>query len=98
MGDDAAPAERVDELVEVSAREVPLAELGALDGELVAIAALRPGEDPDLLATAAEAEEDPDAALPGDEEEIVDAPVPAASADTLGQGSFDFDGGPRGPL
>src|SRR5687768_5372367 len=48
--DDAAPAERVAELFEVEAREVPLAELGALDGELVAVAALRPGEDPDEAA------------------------------------------------
>jgi DNA polymerase I len=90
-GDDAAPAERVDEVIDVSAREVPLAELASLDGELVAIAALRPGEDPDLVAAAAEAVEDPD--------EIADTPAPVASADGLGQGAFDFDGGgPRGPL
>src|SRR4051812_44353629 len=94
-GDDAAPAERVDEVIDVSAREVPLAELASLEGELVAIAALRPGEDPDLVAAAAEAVEDPD--------EIVDAPAltastASASADTLGQGAFDFEGGPRGPL
>src|SRR4051812_46884775 len=44
LGEDgAAPAERVDEVIEVAAREVPLAELGSLEGELVAIAALRPG-------------------------------------------------------
>src|SRR5918997_1685406 len=48
--DDAAPAERVDEVVEVQAREVPLAEIGSLEGELVAIAALRPGEDLDEIA------------------------------------------------
>src|SRR4051794_31727865 len=55
LGEDgAAPAELVDEITEVTAREVPLAELGALEGELVAIAALRPGEDPDEAATAAE--------------------------------------------
>jgi DNA polymerase-1 len=91
-GDDAAPAERVDEVIDVTAREVPLAELASLEGELVALAALRPGEDPDLVAAAAEAVEDPD--------EIVDAPAltASASADTLGQGAFDFEGGPRGPL
>jgi DNA polymerase-1 len=51
----AAPAERVEELLEVKAREVPLAELGSLDGELVSIAALRPGEDPDQGAMPAAA-------------------------------------------
>ena len=43
--DDAAPAERVGELIRVTAREVPVAELGALDGELVAWRR-RPGEGP----------------------------------------------------
>ena len=43
--DDAAPAERVEELIRVRAREAPLAELARLEGELVA--ALRPGEEPD---------------------------------------------------
>ena len=95
--DDAAPAERVDEVVEVRAREVPLAEVGALEGELVAVAALRPGEDPDEAAAPAvdpeeELELEEDAALEAVEEEV------PAVADTLGQGSFDFDGGPRGPL
>jgi DNA polymerase I len=41
-GEVAAPAERVEEVISVRAREVPLAEIGALDGELVAIAAERP--------------------------------------------------------
>ena len=35
-GEVAAPAERVEEVISVSAREVPLAELGSLEGELVA--------------------------------------------------------------
>jgi DNA polymerase I len=97
-GDDAAPAERVDEVIEVQAREVPLAEIGSLDGELVAIAALRPGEDPDEAVVPPptdpeeELELEEDAALEAVEEEI------PAVADTLGQGSFDFDAGPRGPL
>ena len=38
----AAPAERVEEVISVRAREAPLAEIGSLDGELVAIAAERP--------------------------------------------------------
>jgi len=98
QGDDAAPAERVDEVIEVQAREVPLAEIGSLDGELVAIAALRPGEDPDeaVVPPPTDPEEElgleEDAALEAVEEEI------PAVADTLGQGSFDFDAGPRGPL
>ncbi len=41
-GEVAAPAERVEEVISVSAREVPLAQLGSLEGELVAIAAERP--------------------------------------------------------
>ena len=49
-GEAAAPAERVEEVVAVEARTVPLAELGALDGELVAVAALRAGEAPDETA------------------------------------------------
>ncbi|MGH2796307.1 MAG: 5'-3' exonuclease, partial [Thermoleophilaceae bacterium] len=107
LGEDgAAPAERVEELIEVEAREAPLAELAALDGELVAIAALRPGEEPDeVAAAAATTEEDPDE-TPGiaadDSVEIADAP-PAAEAiprtNRSGQASFDFDGAtPRGPL
>jgi DNA polymerase I len=108
--DDAAPAERVEELVEVEAREVPLTELASVDGELVAFAALRPGEAPDEAAAAAaasEAEADPDEA-PGveadDAVEIAEAPPAAgaaagSSATRLGQGSFDFgDAAPRGPL
>jgi DNA polymerase I len=97
--DDAAPAERVAELVAVEAREVPLAELAALDDALVAIAALRPGEEPDEAAAAAPAEEDPDetAAVEADDAvEIAEAPPPATGS---GQASFDFDGpAVRGPL
>jgi DNA polymerase I len=48
--DEAAPAERVEEVVTVEARHVALAELGSLDGELVAVAALRAGEAPDEAA------------------------------------------------
>jgi DNA polymerase-1 len=97
--DDAAPAERVEELVEVEAREVPLTELAALDGELVAFAALRPGEAPDEAAASAVPEEDPDATTtlsPDETVEIAEAP-PAVTR--VGQGSFDFgDTAARGPL
>ena len=97
--DDAAPAERVEELVEAAAREVPLTELAALDGEMVAFAALRPGEAPDEAAAAAPPEEDPDAATtlsPDETVEIAEAP-PAVTG--VGQGSFDFgDGAVKGPL
>ena len=41
-GEAAAPAERAEEVIHTKAREVPLAELGSLDGELVALAAERP--------------------------------------------------------
>jgi DNA polymerase-1 len=103
--DDAAPAERVEELVEVEAREVALTELGALGGELASFAALRPGEAPDEAAAAAAEEADPDetaAVAPDDSVEIAEAPaaVSAGSAATrLGQGSFDFgDSAVKGPL
>jgi DNA polymerase-1 len=97
---DAAPAERVAELVEVEAREAPLTELAALEDSLVAIAALRPGEEPDEAAAAvAPAEEDPDEAVamaPDDSLEIAEAP-PATRGPA--QSSFDFDGPTvRGPL
>ncbi len=60
LGEDgAAPAERVSEMVRASARAVPLTELGRLEGELVAVAALRPGEAPDE-GSAAAAPTDPD--------------------------------------
>jgi DNA polymerase I len=105
--DDAAPAERVEELVEAAARDVPLTELAVLDGELVAFAALRPGEAPDEAAAAAasEAPADPDEAAEvaaDDSVEIAEAPPAAAatpSASRLGQGSFDFgDAAVKGPL
>src|SRR5688500_16879407 len=106
--DDAAPAERVEELVEVAAREAPLTELAALDGELVTFAALRPGEAPDEAAAAAASadEADPDVAAavaPDDAVEIAEAEPAAAvsgsSSTRLGQASFDFgDAAVRGPL
>ena len=102
--DDAAPAERVGELHRVSAREVPIAELGALDGELVAVAALRAGEQP-ADAVAADLEpEDPDLELEAEEDAALEAAIAeepvVASAPPAGpvQGSFDLDGTVRGPL
>ena len=41
-GEAAAPAERAEEVVHTKARSVPLAEIGALEGELVALATQRP--------------------------------------------------------
>ena len=41
-GEAAAPAERAEEVVHTKARSVPLAEIGALEGELVALATERP--------------------------------------------------------
>jgi DNA polymerase-1 len=77
--DEAAPAERVAQLIEVKAREVPLIEVGSLDSDLVAIAAVRPGEDPDQAAgpatdSEAELELAEDAAA-----EAVEDEVPAAA-------------------
>ncbi len=105
LGEDgAAPAERVEEVIELEARQVALAELGALEGELVSFAALRPGEDPDETVAAAEPE-DPDAELSAEEEaaaEAAELEVPVAATPAAGgsaQGAFDFDGAaPRGPL
>ena len=83
LGEDgAAPAERVDEIIGVEAREVPLAELGALEGELVSIAALRPGETPD---EGAPPPPDPDEELELEEEaaeEAVEEEVPVAATTT----------------
>jgi DNA polymerase-1 len=81
--DGAAPAEHHEDVAAVEARTVTVAELGALEGELVAVAALRPGESP-------EAEPPPDP----DDEGV--EPEPLAPA--LVQASLDLDGGPRGPL
>jgi DNA polymerase-1 len=113
LGEDgAAPAERVEEMIELEAREVPLAELSALEGELVAIAALRPGESPDESALPPpdpdeEIELEEEAAVEAIEEEEGIAARPAepgagakpVAATTTGQGAFDFDGAAsRGPL
>ncbi len=108
LGEDgAAPAERVEELIRVRAREVPVAELGGLEGELVAVAALRPGEQPDEPAATAEPAagsdldlNDPDAPeLAGEldpeaaaaELEATEAPAPAATAAAGGSPQGSFD-------
>jgi DNA polymerase I len=87
--DEAAPAERVEEVVTVEAREVALAELGSLDGELVAVAALRAGEVPDEAAARAEQleqveSEQVEAELAAEEEaaaEAIDSEEPVAAAE-----------------
>jgi DNA polymerase-1 len=114
LGEDgAAPAERVAKMIEPDAREVSLAELGALEGELVAIAALRPGESPDESAPPPP---DPDEEVALEEEAAVEAieeengigahpaepgasAKPPVAAVVTGQGAFDFDApASRGPL
>ena len=102
--DEAAPEERHEEVVAVRARSVEVAELGALDGELVAVAALRPGEELDAPPPAPDPEEelalddpiehDEAAAEAVLEEPAAAAPSPAAPA----QGTLDFEGSFRGPL
>jgi DNA polymerase-1 len=95
--DEAAPAERVAKLVEVSAREAPLAELGRLDGEMVAVAALRPGE----AAEAPVPEVEPEEELRAGEEAALEAVVseePVTAPVGPAQASFDFDRAARGPL
>jgi DNA polymerase I len=104
----AAPAERVEELIRVAAREVPVADLGALDGELVAVAALRPGEQPADAAVSPAEPDDPDAELEAEEEAALAAAVgeqavvataePATPAGGPAQGSFDLEAAARGPL
>ncbi len=104
----AAPAERVEELIRVTAREVPVADLGALDGELVAVAALRPGEQPADAAPLAAEPEDPDAELEAEEDAALAAAVgeepvvataePATPGAGPVQGSFDIEAAARGPL
>jgi DNA polymerase I len=54
----AAPQEQADEVLAVSARAVSAAALGALEGDLVAIAAGRPGEPAEEAAPAQDAEAD----------------------------------------
>ncbi len=107
LGEDgAAPAERVEEVIRVPAREVPVAELGGLEGELVAVAALRPGEQPDEAVTGAGAAagadldlNDPDAPeLAGEldpeaeaQPEATQAPAPVATAAAGGSPQGSFD-------
>ena len=96
--DDAAPAERVEEIVEVPARSVALAELARLDGELVAVAALRPGEEAEAPVPVAE---DPEQELEAEEDaalETVVAEEPVTAPRGPAQATLDFDAAERGPL
>ena len=99
--DEAAPEERHEEVVAVRARAVEVAELGALDGELVAVAALRPGEELDEPPPPPDPEEElaleDDAAAEAVLEEEPVAAAPAAPA-APAQGTLDFEGSFRGPL
>ena len=95
--DGAAPAERVDEVIRVAAREVPVTELGSLDGELVSVAALRGGQ---ALESEPAPPVDPELAEEGDDaaEEVAATEPALAPAGGSAQGSFDFDSEPAGPL
>jgi DNA polymerase-1 len=87
-GDDAAPAERAEEVIGVRVRGVSVDELAALDGDLVAIAAARPGEVPEQ-ETAADAADEVEEAV----EELAAEAAEAleAVADEEGEG-FVADG------
>ena len=96
--DEAAPAAPAREIVTVLARSVSVAELGALEGDLVAVAALRPGEPveaeppPDPVEAV---ELDPDL----DQEEGLTPPEPEEPvAAGPAQGELDFGAAPSGPL
>jgi DNA polymerase-1 len=95
--DEAAPEERHEDVVTVGARQVEVAELASLEGELVAVAALRPGEDLDEPAPPAP---DPEEELEPDDDlaaEVALAEEPAATA-APAQGTFDLERTLRGPL
>ena len=95
--DDAAPAERVEKIVEVPARQVALAELGGVDGELVAVAALRPGE----AAEAPVPDTDPEQELAAEEDAALEAVVaeePVTAPRGPAQATLDFETAARGPL
>jgi DNA polymerase I len=95
--DDAAPAERVEEVVEVPARRVALAELGEADGELVAVAALRPGEAAEAPVPAT----DPEQELEAEEDAALEAVVaeqPVTAPQGPAQATLDFEAAARGPL
>jgi DNA polymerase I len=95
--DEAAPEERREEVVAVRARPVEVAELGALDGEFVAVAANRPGEELDEPPPPPDPEEELALEDPIEHDEaaaeaVLDAPAAPA------QGTLDFEGSFRGPL
>jgi DNA polymerase-1 len=95
--DDAAPAERVEKVVEVPARRVALAELAGTDGELVAVAALRPGE----AVEAPVPDTDPEQELEAEEDaalETVVAEQPVTAPQGPAQATLDFEAAVRGPL
>jgi DNA polymerase I len=92
LGEDgAAPAERASEVLRARVRPVPLAELGALEGQLVAIAAARAGEQleqaPVEDAAAVDDVEDPAEELAAEEDEALEAAAEEGSDDvTLAAG------------
>ena len=89
-------------MVAVTARAVEVAELGALEGELVAVAALRPGEELDEPAPAAGPRGGARARADGRRRPRRPcsrrSPCRAAAPAAPAQGTLDFDGSFRGPL
>jgi DNA polymerase-1 len=74
-GDEAAPAEHAEEIIGVRVRGVSVDELAALDGDLVAVAAARPGAVPEQEAAADATDEVADAVeeLAAEEDEALEA-------------------------
>ncbi len=98
--DEAVPVERRGEVMAVQAREVAVAELGALEGELVAVAALRPGESVDEPVPGPDPEEELELAEDEAAAEVLDEdePLPETAPAGPAQGTLDFGGAIRGPL
>jgi len=95
--DEAAPAERLAEVLTVRARESTVAEIGSLVGELVAVAALRPGETADEPVPVP----DPEAELELPDEvaaDALDAEQEAPAPPEPVQGTLGFDDPLLGPL
>jgi DNA polymerase-1 len=113
-GEAAAPQERAAEVLAVRARAVTLERLGALEGDLVAVAAARPGEPAEEVVVEADEDvsegvADPAEELAAEEDEALELVVEDTGTHAAGngavaaagvgvQGTLDFGGEFRGPL
>ena len=81
-GEAAAPQERAEEVLAVRARTVPLEQLGTLEGDMVAVAAARPGEPEEQPPAEDAADEvvDPADELAAEEDEALEAVVEGDAA------------------